>query len=59
MAENKECEQAVRQAEEDLADLQESGKEAVGGDALALLNSLLTHDEIIESDLRVSLSVIK
>ena len=55
MKENKEYEQAVRHAKENFADLQDRGKEAVGGDALALLNSLLTTEEIIESDLRVSL----
>ena len=55
MKDNKDYEQAVLQAKENLADLQERGNDAVGGDVLALLDNLLTSEEIMESNLRVSL----
>ena len=55
MKDNKGYEQAVLQAKENFADLQERGNDAVGGDALALLDNLLTSEEIMESNLRVSL----
>ena len=55
MKDNKDYEQAVLQAKENFADLQERGNDAVGGDALALLDNLLTSEEIMESNLRVSL----
>ena len=52
---NNEYEQAVLQAKDNFADLQERGNEAIGGDALALMDSLLTPEEIIESNLRIAL----
>jgi DNA-binding XRE family transcriptional regulator len=55
MKDNKDYEQAVLQAKENFDDLQERGNDAVGGDALALLDDLLTSEEIMESNLRVSL----
>ena len=55
MKDNKDYEQAVLQAKENFDDLQERGNDAVGGDALALLDNLLTSEEIMESNLRVSL----
>ena len=55
MKDNKDYEQAVLQAKENFADLQERGNDAVGGDALAFLDNLLTSEEIMESNLRVSL----
>ncbi len=55
MKENKEYVQAVELAKANFADLQERGEEAIGGDALELLDSLLTPAEIVESNLRVAL----
>lgn len=55
MKDNKDYEQAVLQAKENFDDLQERGNDAVGSDALALLDNLLTSEEIMESNLRVSL----
>ena len=55
MKDNNEYKQAVLQAKDNFTDLRERGDEAIGGDALALMNSLLTPEEIMESDLRVAL----
>lgn len=55
MKENKEYSQAIAQAKENLADLYERGADAVGGDVLEFMNSVLTPEEIAESDLRVAI----
>ena len=55
MRTNKEYSQAVTQAKENLADLNERGADAVGGDVLEFMESILTPDEIAESELRVSI----
>lgn len=52
---NKEYSQAIVQAKENLADLNERGSEAVGGDVLEFMENILTPDEIAESELRVSI----
>ena len=55
MRKNKEYSQAVTQAKENLADLNERGTEAVGGNVLEFMESIFTKDEIVESELRVSI----
>lgn len=55
MRTNKEYSQAVTQTKENLADLNERGADAVGGDVLEFMESILTPDEIAESELRVSI----
>lgn len=52
---NKEYEQEIDTAKANLADLQERGADAVGGDVLELMDQVLTPEEIAESDLRVAL----
>lgn len=52
---NKEYSQAVTQEKENLTDLNECGAEAVGGNVLDFMESILTKDEIVESELRVSI----
>ena len=47
--------QAIAQAEANLADFRERGDDAIGGNALDLLNGLLTPEEIAASDLRVNM----
>lgn len=46
---------AVSQAEERISDIKERGAAAIGSDALKFMDSLMTEEEIAESDLRVSL----
>lgn len=55
MRTNKEYSQAVTQAKENLADLNERGADAVGGNVLEFMESILTPDEIAESELQVSI----
>lgn len=55
MKRNKEYTQAIAQAEAAVDDIKERGEAAVGGDALAFMDSLLTSEEIAESNLRVAL----
>ena len=55
MKENKEYAQAVKKAKDNFADLQERGNKAIGGDALILIDRLMTSEEIVESNLRVAL----
>lgn len=55
MRTNKEYSQAVTQAKENLADLNERGADAVGGNVLEFMESILTPDEIAESELRVAI----
>ena len=52
---NKEYSQAVTQAKENLDDLNERGIDAVGGNVLEFMESILTPDEIAESELRVAI----
>jgi len=52
-----EYKQAIEQAKINLVDIRERGDEAIGGDALALLDSLLTPEELAASDLRVSMMI--
>lgn len=52
---NKEYMLEVEQAKENFVDLQERGYDALGNDALALMDSLMTPEEIMESNLRVAL----
>lgn len=47
--------QAVEQAKANLRDVYERGTDAVGGDALKFMDTLLTPEEKAESDLRVAL----
>lgn len=55
MRTNKEYSQAVKQAKENLADLNERGADAVGENVLEFMESIFTPDEIAESELRVSI----
>lgn len=55
MKANDEYAQAIEQAKINLADIKERGESAIGGDVLEFMNSLLTPEEIAESDLRVAL----
>lgn len=55
MRRNKEYSQAIAQAKVNLADLHERGADAVGGNALDFMSSILTPDEIAKSNLRVSI----
>lgn len=55
MKTDKEYEKALAQAKANLADLRERGAEAMGGDVLDFMHSVLTPEEIVESDLRVAL----
>lgn len=47
--------QAIEQAKENLADIKERGSDAVGGDVVKFMESILTPEEIAESRLRVSI----
>jgi len=47
--------QELEQAKTNLADLQERGADAIGGNVIDLMNKLLTPEEIAASNLRVSL----
>lgn len=55
MSENKDYEQAITQAKANLADLKERGASAIGDDVLEFMNSILTPEEMAESDLRVAI----
>ena len=55
MKTDKEFEKAVAQAKANLADLRERGAEDMGEDVLEFMHSVLTPEEIAESDLRVAL----
>ena len=55
MIKNKEYSTALEIAKDNLADLKERGSEALGDNALEFMNSILSPEEIAESDLRVSL----
>lgn len=49
MKENNEYLQAMKQAQENLADLNERGLDAIGENVIEFMESLLTSDEIPES----------
>lgn len=55
MRTNKEYSQAIVQAKENLADLNERGANAIGEDVLEFMDSILTPEEKAESNLRVAL----
>lgn len=55
MGKNKEYAQAITQAQENLADLNERGLDAIGGNVLEFMDSVLTPEEKAESNLRVAL----
>lgn len=46
---------AIKEAEEKLIDVKKRGQDALGDDALEFMDSLMSPDEILESDLRVHL----
>jgi predicted XRE-type DNA-binding protein len=52
---NKDYTEAIAQAKANLADLRERGEDALGGDALEFMDSLLTPEEIAASNLRVAM----
>ena len=52
---NEEYSTAIKQAKERVKDLKERKKQAIGGDALAFMDSLLTQEELEESNLQVAL----
>ena len=54
---NSEYKQAINQAETNLADFRKRGAEAVGGDALELIQELLTPEERSASNLRVAMMI--
>ena len=47
--------QAIKQAKDNMDDVNARGNEAIGDDALTFMDNLLTPEEISESDLRVAL----
>ena len=52
---NRKYARAMAQAKDNLADLRERGSQAASGDALAFMETILTPEEIAQSDLRVAL----
>ena len=57
MNSNIDYEQAIEQAKINLADFHERKTDAIGGNALKLLDELLTPEEIAASDLRVAMMI--
>jgi len=57
MRTNKDYKEAIAQAKADLADLRERGEDAIGGDALELIRSYYTPEELAASDLRVAMMI--
>ena len=55
MKASKECIRATEQAKIHRADIEVRGNAAIGDDALEFMDSILTDEEIAESDLRVAL----
>lgn len=55
MKADKEYTQAIAQAKENYADLKERNTDAIGGNVLEFMESILTPEEIAESELRVSI----
>lgn len=52
---NKEYSTAIKQAKERVKDLKEREEQAIGSNALEFMDSLLTQEELEESNLRVAL----
>lgn len=52
---NKEYSTAIKQAKERVKDLKERKEQAIGSNALEFMDSLLTQEELEESNLRVAL----
>ena len=52
---DKDYDKAIKETEEKLIDLKKRGQEALGDDALSFMDSLMSSNEILESDLRVQL----
>ncbi len=52
---NTEYNKEIEHAKDNYSDLKNRGNDAIGSDALAFLDSILTADEIAESNLRVAL----
>ena len=55
MKASKECIRATEQAKTNRADVEKRGNAAIGDDALEFMDSILTDEEMAESDLRVAL----
>jgi Trp operon repressor len=55
MKTNKQYTEAIKQAKINLEDIKARGADAMGGNALEFMDSLLTPDEITASDLRVAI----
>lgn len=55
MRTDEEYSKAIAQAQENLADLDGRGSDAIGENVLKFMESILTPEEIAESDLRVSI----
>lgn len=55
MKKDKKYLKAIAQTQENLSDLNERGADAVGGDVIKFMESILTPEEIAESDLRVAI----
>lgn len=55
MKADKEYSQAIAQAKENYADLKKRNTDAIGGNVLEFMESILTPEEIAESELRVSI----
>lgn len=52
---DKNYDEAIKKAKEMASDVKKRGQEALGDDALDFMDSLMSPDEILESDLRVQL----
>ncbi len=52
---SKDYNKAIKEAEEKVIDVKKRGQDALGDDALEFMDSLMSPDEILESDLRVQL----
>lgn len=55
MKTDKQYSQAIAQARANLEDLNERGADAIGADAVEFMNSILTPEEIAESDLQMAI----
>lgn len=50
---SKDYKEAIKEAKEMALDINKRGDAALGDDALEFMDSFMSHDEILESDLRV------
>lgn len=57
MSKTTEYSKAIAQAKENLADVRERGADAIGSDALAFMQGILTAEEIAASNLRVAMMI--